>query len=116
MKLAIDIVHEIADFYFTDIEIEIFDCHSAKELEELMISEMDMIYDFDIDVESLQELAFKASMEFASSRDADWLQEAIIRTQQLDFLKDLVRMIYDLNIIFSEKDREDDDDEENRWD
>jgi hypothetical protein len=110
MKLAIEIVREIADFYHTCIEIQIFDCHSSEELEELMISEMDMIYDFDIDVESLQELAFKASMEFASSKDADWLQEAIIRTQQLEFLKDLVRIIYDNDIIFSEKDLEDEDD------
>jgi hypothetical protein len=57
MKLAIEIVNDIAEFYFTSIEIEIFDCHSSQELEELMISEMDMIYDFDIDVESLQELS-----------------------------------------------------------
>jgi hypothetical protein len=114
MKLAIEIVNDIAEFYFTSIEIEIFDCHSSQELEELMISEMDMIYDFDIDVESLQELAFKASMEFASSRDTDWLQEAIIRTQQLDFLKDLVRMIYDLDIILSEPEI-DEDEEEDKW-
>jgi predicted glycosyltransferase len=114
MKLAIEVVREIEGFYCTCIELEIFDCQSSRDLEELMISEMDMIYDFDIDVESLQELAFKASMEFASSRDADWLQEAIIRTQQLDFLKDLIRMIYDLDIIFSEREI-DEDEEEDRW-
>lgn len=112
MKLAIEIVHEIADFYHTCIEIEIFDCHSAKELEELMISEMDMIYDFEIDVESLEELTFQASMNFMSNRDdTDWLQEAIIRTQQLNFLKDLRRMIYDLDIIFSEKEPEGEDED-----
>jgi len=108
MKLAIDIVQEIADFYWTSIEIEIFDCHSAKELEDLMISEMDMIYDFEIDVESLEELTIQASMKFMSNHDPDYLQEAIIRTQQLDFLYELRRTIYDLNIIFSEKDPEDD--------
>jgi hypothetical protein len=114
MKLAIEIVNDIAEFYFTSIEIEIFDCHSSQELEELMISEMDMIYDFDIDVESLQELAFNASMEFASSRDSDWLQEAIIRTQQLYFLKDLIQIIYDLDIILSEPEI-DEDEEEDKW-
>jgi hypothetical protein len=109
MKLAIEIVHDIADFYFTNIEIEIFDCHSSQELEELMISELDSYYDYDIDVDSLEDLAFKASMEYMTHRDADWLQEAIIRTQQLHFLKELQRIIYDQNIIFSEKDQEDDD-------
>jgi len=111
MKLAIEIVNEIADFYWTSIEIEIFDCHSSKELEELMISEMDLVYDFDIDVESLEELTLEASMNFMKNRDdVQWLQECIIRTQQLDFLKELRRTIYDLDIIFSEKDTEDDDD------
>lgn len=111
MKLAIEIVREIEDFYHTCIEIEIFDCHSSKELEELIISEMDLVYDFDIDVESLEELTFQASMNFMNNRDdVQWLQECIIRTQQLGFLKELRRTIYDLDIIFSEKDPEDQDD------
>jgi hypothetical protein len=112
MKLAIEIVHEIADFYHTCIEIQIFDCHSSEELEELMISELDSYYDYDIDVDSLEDLAFQASMEYIGGDryDTDWLQEAIIRTQQLEFLKDLVRIIYDNDIIFSEKDLEDEDD------
>lgn len=116
MKLAIEIVHDIADFYFTNIEIEIFDCHTSQELEELMISELDSYYDYDIDVDSLEDLAFQASMEYIGGDryDTDWLQEAIIRTQQLDFLKDLVRMIYDNDIIFLERERDDDDDLD-RW-
>ncbi|WP_156340331.1 hypothetical protein [Nonlabens sp. YIK11] len=108
MKLAIDIVHEIAEFYWTSIEIEIFDCHSSKELEEYILSELEMIYDEDIDIESLEELTLQASMKFISNEDPDWLLEAVIRTQQLDFLYELRRTIYDLNIVFSEKDREDD--------
>ncbi|KQC31850.1 hypothetical protein AAU57_14770 [Nonlabens sp. YIK11] len=67
-----------------------------------------MIYDEDIDIESLEELTLQASMKFISNEDPDWLLEAVIRTQQLDFLYELRRTIYDLNIVFSEKDREDD--------
>jgi len=116
MKLAIEIVNEIADFYHTCIEIEIFDCHSSKELEELMISEMDLIYDYDIDVDSLEDRVLETSMEFMKNRDdTTWLQECIILSQQLHFLKELQRIIYDQNIIFSEKDREDDDDDLDRW-
>lgn len=115
MKLAIDIVNEIADFYCTCIEIEIFDCHSSHELEELMISEMDMIYDFDIDVANLENLALEASMNFMKNRDdTDWLQECIIRTQQLDFLKDLSSIMFDNKIIFQAREIQEDD--EDLWD
>jgi len=113
MKLAIEVVREIEDFYCTCIEIEIFDCHSSKDLEELMISEMDLIYDFDIDVAELEDLTLEASMNFMKNRDdTDWLQECIIRTQQLHFLRDLCGIMFD--IIFQPREIEEDD--EDLWD
>ena len=81
-----------------------------------MTSELETYYDFDIDVDTLEDLALNASMRYIGGDryDTDWLQECIIRTQQLSFLKELTRTIYDLDIIFSEREIEDED-EDDSW-
>lgn|GEM_PF-6001465 len=55
-------------------------------------------------MESLEDLAFQASMNYlgGDKHDTNWLQDCIIRTQQFGFLKELTRTIYVLVVIFFE--------------